>query len=133
MVQHNIGSDTLNISIGGSNGYTWSGTSTKGGCDPFQSNWCEGLVDLNSQLFAGTYTVTIDSVSMCSNPSGLTTLVVYGCPVEGISDLKSCAAVYTNDGKLHIPYVSVPDVLGGKFCMKQTCNSYQHLIRCSLN
>ncbi len=30
-----------------------------------------------------------------------------------IQDAPSCAAIFTPDGKLHIPYVSVPDALGG--------------------
>lgn len=75
----NIGADPLNVNIIGPNGYSWSGASVKGGCDTFQKNWCEGIVHLNQRLPAGTYSVDIGSTSMCSNPSGLTTLLVYGC------------------------------------------------------
>lgn len=111
----NIGSNKLNVTINGSSGYSWTGTTTKGDCDTYQKNWCEGIVMLNKELEAGTYTVAIDSTSMCANPSGQTTLFVYGCPVNTTTQVTpSCVATYTNDGKLHIPYVSVPDAFGGK-------------------
>lgn len=75
----NIGTNTLAVTIKGPNGFTWSGNTTKGGCDPFQTNWCEGIITLDQPLAAGSYTVDVGSTSMCSNPSGQTTLVVYGC------------------------------------------------------
>ncbi|MCX7086918.1 MAG: hypothetical protein NTV00_02570 [Methylococcales bacterium] len=78
----NVGGDSLKVNITGANGYAWSGQSTKGGCDTYQKNWCEGIVTLNTQWAAGNYTLAIDSVSMCSNPSGATTLLVYGCPTS---------------------------------------------------
>ncbi len=111
----NIGSPALTVNISSANGYNWSGMTTLGGCDTYQKNWCEGLVMLNTQLAAGTYTVAIDSTSMCANPNGLTTLLVYGCPLSssGSTVPSSCVATYSNDGKLHIPYVTVPDAFGG--------------------
>ncbi len=75
----NIGSNPLNVKINGPNGFSWSGATTKGGCDTYQKNWCEGIVNLQQILSKGTYTVDIGSRSMCANPSGQTTLLVYGC------------------------------------------------------
>ncbi len=70
------GGGALNVNIVGPNGYSWSGLTSMGNC---QGQWCEGIVNLNQCLGRGTYSVAIDSVSMCKNPNGLTTLVVYGC------------------------------------------------------
>lgn len=78
----NKGTGKLNVNITGPNGYAWTGQTVKGSCDPYQTNWCEGLISINDQLAAGTYSLSIDSVSMCKNPSGQTTLVVYGCPLS---------------------------------------------------
>jgi hypothetical protein len=44
-----------------------SGPTTKGGCDPYQTNWCEFLVSLNLSLPAGTYTVKSSAVATCAN------------------------------------------------------------------
>lgn len=92
----NVGSNTLNYTLSGSNGYSWSGSTVKGGCDTFQKNWCEGIITLSQQLPAGSYTVSINSTSMCSNPSGQTTLVVYGCP-KFIAQIASGSFVEPNN------------------------------------
>lgn len=48
----------------------------KGGC---YAGWCEGNFIVNNTLAAGTYTVTANLPYVCKNPSGDSTLVVYGC------------------------------------------------------
>lgn len=75
-----VGSVPLQVAITGPNGYQWQGVTSKGGCDTFQKQWCEGIITLNQNLAQGTYTVDVGSQSMCANPSGQTTLIVYGCP-----------------------------------------------------
>ncbi|MBS4096473.1 MAG: hypothetical protein KGZ83_06505 [Sulfuricella sp.] len=57
-------------------GVSLSQTTTKGGC---YAGWCEGKFLVNDTLPAGTYTVTASAASVCRNPSGASTLVVYGC------------------------------------------------------
>lgn len=108
-----IGTNKLIVTIKGPNNYQWVGETTKGSCDPYQAHWCEGNIWLNTQLEAGKYSVSINSSSMCTNPSGETTLFVYGCPVATTGAIsQGCVATYKN-GELHIPYVSVSDIFGG--------------------
>ncbi|MFI3135640.1 MAG: fibronectin type III domain-containing protein [Methylococcaceae bacterium] len=97
----NVGTNTLNATIKGSNGassYSWSGQTVKGGCDTYQKNWCEGIITLNQLLPAGNYSVDIGSTSMCSNPSGQTTLIVYGCAskLDAPSDFRYTLAAGDN-------------------------------------
>lgn len=81
-VWHNTnitGTTPPTVTITGPNGYSFSGSTTKGGCDTYQTNWCEAWVSLNQDLSPGSYTLSIPTTSICSDPSGNTTLVVYGC------------------------------------------------------
>ncbi len=45
--------------------------------------WCEAIVNLNQYLKSGTYSVSIDSASMCVTSNGLSTIFVYGCLGSG--------------------------------------------------
>ncbi len=84
-VWHNprlTGTDTPNVTITGPNGYNFSGTTTKGGC---YAGWCEAMVSLNQELSPGTYRLSIPTASICTDPSGKTTLILYGCATPGQS------------------------------------------------
>ncbi len=75
-----VGGNALSATLAGPNGYSSvSGKITKGGC---QWSWCEANWNLQQALKAGTYTLTADSTSVCSNPSGKTTLILFGCKVS---------------------------------------------------
>ncbi len=75
-----IGGDTLSASISGTDGYAkTSGKINKEGCYDI---WCAAMFNINQILKAGTYTVTADSKAVCYNPSGETTLILYGCEPE---------------------------------------------------
>lgn len=67
---------SLSATLTGPNGLSMTQTTTKGGC---QWTWCEGWFTVNSTLAAGTYSVKASSPYVCANPSGDSTLVVYGC------------------------------------------------------
>ena len=73
---YNRGGASLNTTITEPSGYSYTGSTTKGGC---YTNWCEGLITLNTTLPAGTYAVATNSNAVCSDPSGKTTLILYGC------------------------------------------------------
>ncbi len=75
-----IGGDTLSATISGPDGYTKaSGEINKEGC---YGIWCAAMFYFNEVLKAGKYTVTANSKSVCYNPSGETTLILYGCDAE---------------------------------------------------
>ncbi|MBF0376480.1 MAG: hypothetical protein HQK72_03250 [Desulfamplus sp.] len=75
-----ISGDTLSATLSGPDGYTnSSGEIYKDGC---YGNWCAAMFNINKVLKAGTYTLKADSKSVCSNPSGATTLILYGCDAE---------------------------------------------------
>jgi hypothetical protein len=59
-----------------------SGATTKGGCDPYQTNWCEFLVTMNMTLPAGSYTVKSSAKAICANSgsNNLGQVMVKGCP-----------------------------------------------------
>ncbi|MBF0413223.1 MAG: hypothetical protein HQK70_10990, partial [Desulfamplus sp.] len=76
----NVGGNSLSVNLTGTNGYISKTASTTKGVS--QWSWCEGIWNLNDTLKAGTYTLTADSKSICANPSGLTTLTIYGCDAE---------------------------------------------------
>jgi len=83
----NFGGDSLSVTLTGNNGYlTASGTTTKGAS---QWSWCEGVWNIDQTLQAGTYTLRSDSQSICANPSGLTTLTIYGCIPDDPADNQS--------------------------------------------
>lgn len=92
-VWHNTnisGTTPPSVTITGPSGYSFSGSTTKGLCDVYQTNWCEAWVSLNQDLAPGSYTLSIPTSSICTDPSGNTTLVVYGCyaslsPVSNVS------------------------------------------------
>lgn len=69
-------SGALSATLSGPDGLSMTQTTTKGGC---QWSWCEGWFTVNSTLAAGTYSVKASSPYVCANPSGASTLVVYGC------------------------------------------------------
>jgi hypothetical protein len=58
-----------------------SGPTIKGGCDPYQTNWCEFLVTLNMTLQPGTYTVKSSAVATCANSGSKSVgfIAVKGC------------------------------------------------------
>lgn len=94
-VWHNreiTGTDTPYVTITGSNGYSFSGNTTKGNC---YVGWCEAMVSLNQYLNPGTYRLSIPTASICTDPSGKTTLILYGCPMPGQSSdfTPGCAAM----------------------------------------
>lgn len=66
----------ISATLTGPGGLTLSQTTTKGGC---YAGWCEGKFLINDTMAAGTYTVTASAASVCRNPGGASTLVVYGC------------------------------------------------------
>lgn len=70
------GTTTPSFNISGPDGYRFSGTTTQGTCF---AGWCEAWVSMNQGLLPGAYTLTISASSICENPSGQTTLIVYGC------------------------------------------------------
>jgi len=75
-----VGGNTLSATLSGPAGYSsTSGSITKGGC---QWSWCEANWYLDQVLKAGTYTLKANSQSVCSNPSGQTTLTLFGCAPE---------------------------------------------------
>ncbi|MBF0376481.1 MAG: LamG domain-containing protein [Desulfamplus sp.] len=81
----NIGGNTLSVNLSGTNGYSNNGgKTTKGSC---QWSWCEGIWSINQTLKAGTYTLTANSKSICANPSGQTTLTIYGCAADNSTTL----------------------------------------------
>ncbi|MGD9732230.1 MAG: toxin-antitoxin system YwqK family antitoxin [Desulfamplus sp.] len=73
----NVSTENLSAVLNGPDGYIKIlNSTTKGVC---QWSWCEGIWNLNEILKPGTYTLTADNNSICANPSGLTTLTLYGC------------------------------------------------------
>ncbi len=86
------GTDTPFVTITGPNGYNFSGNTTKGNC---YAGWCEAMVSLNQYLSPGTYQLSIPAASICTDPSGKTTLILYGCSASGQSSTftGSCPAM----------------------------------------
>lgn len=72
-----MGGNTLSATLSGPDGYnTSSGTINVSGC---YGNWCAAMWDIEQTLKTGTYTLVADNEYVCSNPSGETTLILYGC------------------------------------------------------
>ncbi len=89
-----VGGDSISATLTGPNGYSSvSGAITKG---EGQWTWREAIWNLNQTLKAGTYTLTANSKSVCSDPSGKTTLLLYGCEPETLSGFQSIGATVTN-------------------------------------
>jgi hypothetical protein len=100
-----ISGQTVTYALLGPTGATLSsGPTTKGGCDPYQTNWCEFLVSLNLTLPAGTYTVKSSAVATCANSgsnnvgmvlvkgcAGTAPVVDAGCPYGGAKYGGGCA------------------------------------------
>ena len=126
-----VGGNTLSATLSGPNGYSSaSGIISKNGC---QGNWCEAMWNLNQELKAGNYTLTADSKSVCSNPSGQTTLILYGCNIQSPSPTpgmyfkevfsgtssntwtSSNGNWYVNNGKLNVEQIT-----SGKMAHYQT-------------
>lgn len=84
--------DTPYVTITGPDGYNFSGNTAKGGC---YAGWCEAMVSLNQYLDPGTYQLSIPTASICADPSGKTTLILYGCFMPGQSSdfTPGCAAM----------------------------------------
>lgn len=74
-----VNSGNLNATLTKPDGSTLQQTTTKGDC---YTSWCEGNLIINAVLPAGSYTVTTSNTpaSVCRNPSGDSTIIVYGCP-----------------------------------------------------
>jgi len=73
-----------------------AGLTTKGGCDPYQTWWCEFLASPDVALAAGTYTVKSSAVATCANSgsSNVGMVTVRGCsgsspPVDAGVDAKA--------------------------------------------
>ena len=74
------GGDTISAYLIDDNGYfNESGTIEKGGC---QWSWCEAMWEINDRLEPGEYMLMADSESICLDPSGATTLVLFGCDAD---------------------------------------------------
>ena len=100
-----ISGQTVSYTLLGPTGATLSaGPTTKGGCDPYQTNWCEFMVSLNMSLPAGSYTVKSSAVATCANSgsnsvgmitvkgcAGVSTTVDAGCPYGGARYGGGCA------------------------------------------
>lgn len=86
-----VGGDTVSAVLVGDNGYfNESGIIEKGGC---QWSWCAAFWEIDDRLEPGEYTLMIDSQSICSDPSGATTLVLYGCDVDEVPPVDDPPAV----------------------------------------
>jgi hypothetical protein len=75
----NIGGNRLEVHLSGPDGYRIAGSLRNS--EACQWSWCAAHWALNQTLSPGSYTLTSDSRSICSDPSGKTTLIVSGCPV----------------------------------------------------
>jgi formylglycine-generating enzyme required for sulfatase activity len=75
-----------------------SGPTTKGSCDPYQMNWCQFFVTMNTYLPAGSYTVKSSAVATCSNSasSNVGFVAVKGC--SGSSSLPDAGEVTGSGG-----------------------------------
>jgi hypothetical protein len=81
-VNTNISGQTVSYTLlGPTASVLGSGPTTKGGCDPYQTNWCEFLANMNISLPAGTYTVKSSAAATCSNSgsNNVGMVVVRGC------------------------------------------------------
>ncbi len=78
-----VGGEKLTAVLSGPEGYySESGIIIRGSC---YGGWCEAIWHINHLLKAGNYTFMADSESVCANPSGQTTLILYGCSPEDVS------------------------------------------------
>ncbi|MBF0230345.1 MAG: hypothetical protein HQK63_12280, partial [Desulfamplus sp.] len=75
-----IAGNTIFAMLYGPDGYKNSFIQTTN--SPCQGSWCEAMWSINDVLKAGTYELMADSSSICSNPSGQTTLILYGCETK---------------------------------------------------
>jgi hypothetical protein len=77
-----------------------SGPTTKGGCDPYQTNWCEFLVSMNMTLAAGTYTVKSSAVATCANSgsNNVGMVAVKGCAGTTATSLDAAVTDAARDG-----------------------------------
>ena len=105
----NISGQTVTYTLVGPTGTTLSsGPTTKGGCDPYQTNWCEFMVTMNMTLPAGTYTVKSSAMATCANSgsNNVGQVTVKGCPTSapppdaGASDtpVATCSGVLFDNG-----------------------------------
>jgi len=86
-VNTNISGQTVSYTLLGPTGAVLSaGPTAKGGCDPYQKNWCEFLVALDMTLAAGTYTVKSSAVATCSNSgsNNIGMVAVRGCLASAV-------------------------------------------------
>ncbi|MBF0200557.1 MAG: hypothetical protein HQK66_04460, partial [Desulfamplus sp.] len=70
------GDDMVSMLLGPDLYSIFSHELTKGEC---QWNFCEAFWHIEKKLPAGDYTLFANTTSICSDPSGRTTLVLYGC------------------------------------------------------
>jgi hypothetical protein len=78
-----VGGSSLAVTLSGPNSYNGSATLPKN--SSCQSGWCEANWALGQTLPHGNYTLVANSASICSNPSGLTTLVIRGCSASAVT------------------------------------------------
>ena len=104
-----LSGQTVTYTLLGPTGTTLSsGATTKGGCDPYQTNWCEFLVSINVTLAAGTYTVKSSAAATCANSgsNNVGFVLVKGCagaaplPDAGVIDaaVNTCSGVLFDNG-----------------------------------
>ncbi|MBF0231167.1 MAG: hypothetical protein HQK63_16485 [Desulfamplus sp.] len=75
-----IDKDSIFVFLSGPDGYSNSALITSNG--QCQGSWCEGIWNIDQMLKAGDYELFDENISMCANPSGDTTLILYGCDIE---------------------------------------------------
>ncbi|MBF0376478.1 MAG: hypothetical protein HQK72_03240 [Desulfamplus sp.] len=75
-----IAGDSMFLFLSGPDGYSNSASITSNG--KCQGRWCEAIWNIDQQLKAGDYDLIADANAICANPSGQTTLVIYGCELE---------------------------------------------------
>ncbi|OUD14576.1 hypothetical protein [Thioflexithrix psekupsensis] len=94
------------------------GTTQNEGCDPYQSQWCEGVFDVRRSFPAGDYVLTTTASAICQNSgsAGNGFITVKGCHgacPEGILGAEDCKAKYNPVlSRVIIPCLDVPDGSG---------------------
>lgn len=92
----------ISATLTGPNSLNTSQVTTLGDC---YAGWCEGNFIVNGTLSAGTYTITTSDATVCSNPSGASTLVVYGCSAAQNATVDDCIFNWIED---NFPQVVAP-------------------------
>jgi hypothetical protein len=80
----------ISATLSGAGGLSRNQATEKGAC---YAGWCEGNFIVDDTLAAGTYTVTANLPYVCDNPSGKSTLIVYGCQAASSSQVFDVTAI----------------------------------------